>query len=83
MEINEALSCFSPGPDRAQELNPELLEPCNRMFDVLNGKSKMTETDTPRITALRVGEGFRTAEVQEFYDELTDASSRQTNRLPP
>jgi hypothetical protein len=27
MEINKALSCFFPGPNRAQELNAELLEP--------------------------------------------------------
>ena len=71
MEIHEALSCFFPGPDRAQELNAELLEPCNRMFNVLNGKSKVTETDTTRMTALRVGQGFKAAEVQEFYNELT------------
>ncbi len=30
----------------------------------------MTETDTIRITAIRVGHWVRTAEVQKFYDEL-------------
>ncbi len=71
MEINEALSCFLPGPYRAQELNAEFLEPANRMLNVLNGKSQVTETSTIRITAIRVGQGFRTIEGQEFYDELT------------
>lgn len=71
MEINQAFSCFFPGPDRAQERHAELLEPRNRMFNVFNGKGQVTETDTSRISAIRVGRGFRIAEMQEFYDKLT------------
>ncbi len=71
MEINEALSCFFPGPYRAQELNAYFLEPANRMLNIFHGKSQVTKTNAIRITAIRVGQRFRIAEGQEFYDELT------------
>ncbi len=42
------------------------------MFNVFNGKSEMTETDTTRRTAIGIGQGFGIAEVQEFGRNFWD-----------